>query len=100
VRAAVRISKSGVGGIASTPTKPWPSSYSQHSGRRTWLAAADFNADGIVDLAVVNQTAPGTVSILLGQGDGTFQAAQRFTTGPLAIAVAVGDWNGDGIPGV
>ena len=37
------------------------------------LAAADFNADGKLDLAIVN-VEDGSVSVLLGQGDGSFQS--------------------------
>jgi hypothetical protein len=55
---------------------------------------ADFNRDGILDLAVVNQ---GTVSILLGNGDGSFQAPQSYFASPSgAGSLAVGDFNGDG----
>src|SRR5206468_5762063 len=38
-----------------------------------------------------------TVSVLLGNGDGTFQPAQQFEAGSGPNAVAVGDFNGDGI---
>ena len=42
----------------------------------------------------------GTVSVLLGNGDGTFQPAVQYSVGPQdrPIAVAVGDFTGDGIP--
>jgi len=40
----------------------------------------------------------GTVGILLGNGDGTFQPTQYFSVGNLPQSVAVGDFNGDGIP--
>jgi FG-GAP-like repeat len=60
------------------------------------VAVADFNRDGIDDLAVVNHGA-NTVSILLGNGDGSFRAAQNFPTGSLPRFVAVGDFNGDGV---
>ena len=36
------------------------------------VAVGDFNGDGLLDLAVPNGTFLGTVSILLGQDDGTF----------------------------
>ena len=55
----------------------------------------DFNADGRLDLATANIDA-NTVSILLGQGDGTFQAAQDFGVGVVPLSVTVGDFNGDG----
>jgi hypothetical protein len=65
------------------------------------VTVADFNGDGVPDLAVANQGrpvdgAPGTVSILLGNGDGTFQAAVSYKAGFSCSQVAVGDLNGDG----
>ncbi len=58
------------------------------------VAAADFNGDGRLDLAVVNGTS-NTVSILLGKGDGTFQPPVDFATGSQPSGIAVGDFNGD-----
>jgi len=63
------------------------------------LAIGDFNGDGIPDLAVANigGTNIGSVSILLGNGDGTFKAAVDYDSGGNDIeSVAVGDFNGDG----
>jgi hypothetical protein len=63
------------------------------------LAVADFNGDGIPDLAVTNLSDRSTVSSFLGKGDGTFlTAAGGFVTGIKTGSVAVGDFNGDGIP--
>src|SRR5437870_869969 len=58
------------------------------------VAVADFNADGMPDLAVTNGGF-NTVSVLLGDGDGTFQP-RAVTAGGEPVAVAVGDVNGDG----
>jgi uncharacterized repeat protein (TIGR01451 family) len=55
----------------------------------------DFNGDGKVDIAVANQGS-GDVSILLSNGDGTFQPAKNFATGNNPIAIVAGDFNGDG----
>jgi hypothetical protein len=46
------------------------------------IVAGDFNGDGITDLAVANYNngARGSVSILLGNGDGTFTAAPSYAT--------------------
>jgi hypothetical protein len=67
-----------------------------------FVAVGDFNADGVLDLAVANSGGylqPGsTVSILLGNGDGTFKDAQNYDAGSAPRAVAVGDFNRDGIP--
>src|SRR2546429_370782 len=61
----------------------------------------DVNRDGVLDLVVANQGStqmPGNVSVLLGTGDGTFQAPQTFDGGMTPIAVSVADLNGDGRP--
>jgi hypothetical protein len=52
------------------------------------MVAADFNGDGILDLAVANND-DNTVSVLLGNGDGTFQTQTTFATvgSPYGIAV-------------
>ncbi len=64
------------------------------------IAVGDFNGDGKPDLVTANDTAPGnvesTVSILLGNGDGTFQTAMNFAAGMGPRSIAVGDFNGDG----
>jgi hypothetical protein len=62
------------------------------------VATGDFNHDGKPDLAVSDRY-EGTVSVLLGNGDGTFQAAVSYQVGPLGAfpqAVTVGDFNQDG----
>ena len=61
------------------------------------VVSADFNNDALLDLAVGNSSS-GTVSVLLGNADGTFQPAQN--SAPVNPAsLAVGDFNGDGLPG-
>jgi hypothetical protein len=61
------------------------------------VAVGDFNGDGKADLAVANG-AGGNVSVLLGNGNGTFQAARTYWAGTNPTSVAAGDFNGDGKP--
>jgi Ca2+-binding RTX toxin-like protein len=66
------------------------------SDLNTWsVAVGDFNNDGNSDLVTAN-TATNNVSLLLGNGDGTFGAATYFGVGSGPYTVAVGDLNGDG----
>src|SRR5215469_17236364 len=64
------------------------------------LAAVDWNKDGKMDLVVSNGGADAahSVSILLGNGDGTFQPHHDIAGAPNAGSIAVGDFNGDGNP--
>jgi archaellum component FlaF (FlaF/FlaG flagellin family) len=60
-----------------------------------FVAVADLNHDGNLDLVVSNAQSD-SVSVLLGNGDGTFRPAVTFPTPPDPIVVVVGDFNGDG----
>ncbi len=63
-------------------------------GASNWVAIGDFNGDGKPDLVTANSA--GDVSILLGNGDGTFQPAVNYTAASNAYSVVIGDFNGDG----
>jgi hypothetical protein len=62
------------------------------------VTVGDFNGDGHQDLATAigGFGANTTVAILLGRGDGTFQAAPDVAVGEVPFSITVGDFNGDG----
>jgi len=68
------------------------------------VAVSDFNGDGKSDLAVATAGgggeggSPSSVSVAVGKGDGTFQAALTYFAGFGSRSVAVADFNGDGKP--
>lgn len=66
----------------------------------TSLEVADMNNDGIDDLITANLNSfvlpPGSVSVLLGNGDGTFRPSQQFPVSDGPIFARAADMNGDG----
>jgi uncharacterized repeat protein (TIGR01451 family) len=66
------------------------------TGAGPWgIAVADFNGDGKTDLVTANATA-NTISVLLGNGDGTFSANTDYAAGTAPFAVVAGDFDNGG----
>jgi uncharacterized protein (TIGR03437 family) len=61
----------------------------------TSVVVGDFNGDGKPDLAVSSYS-PSSISVLLGKGDGSFQAPLGLDAGRTYLCLATGDFNGDG----
>jgi hypothetical protein len=59
------------------------------------VATGDFNGDNRADIVTANQNSA-NVSVLLNNGDNTFQGAQNYAVGSGPHSVAVGDFNRDG----
>ncbi len=64
------------------------------------IVVGDFNGDGKLDVAVANQQGGvgnnGSVSVLLGNGDGTFGTTTNYSAGSAPNSITAGDFNGDG----
>jgi hypothetical protein len=59
------------------------------------VAVGDFNGDGHLDFVTAN-SASNNVTVVLGNGDGTFKSALTYGTGTAPVSVAVDDMDGDG----
>src|SRR5262249_1798740 len=87
----------GVGGRAPPGLAPARRSPAGLAARA--VAVADFNGDGVPDLAVANLSNPGTVSILLASGGG-YLAPVDYYAGFAPTDVIAADFNGDNIQGL
>ncbi len=82
----------GDGTFTASQSSPFPTGYAPQA-----IVVADLNGDGKLDLAIANYQ-DATLTILLGNGDGTFTAASGspIAVGNAPYALAVADLNGDG----
>jgi hypothetical protein len=68
------------------------------------VAVADYNRDGFLDIArTMGDGTNGLLQILRGNGDGTFQAPNRYLVPPPSrggIMILAGDWNADAKPDI
>jgi hypothetical protein len=81
-----------------------PVAYDSGGGEPNSVVVSDVNGDGKPDLLCANNGNVGTVAVLIGNGDGTFQKALTYNSGAAggggsaATSLAVADLNGDGKP--
>ena len=82
----------GHGGFTAASGSPFAAGTNPYA-----VVVGDFNGDGYADFAVANQ-GDNTVTVLLGNGRGGFTAASGspFAVGTSPVALAIGDFNGDG----
>lgn len=71
-------------------------------GGQPFIVTGDFDADGTLDLAfsegpgIVGQNDPSQVVVVLGNGDGSFQAPVQYPVDDGAWSLSAGDFDGDG----
>ena len=82
----------GAGNFAAAPNSPV-----SVGAQPDAIVAGDFNNDGKLDLAVANAS-DNTITVLLGNGDGTFTQASGspYPVGKFPFSIAAADFNGDG----
>lgn len=63
-----------------------------------YVALADFDGNGTIDIAVANATgfSAGSISLLLGLGNGAFTSPRTFAAGSNPSFLVAGDFNLDG----
>jgi hypothetical protein len=72
------------------------------SNKPAQSVVADFNGDGIPDIATANASfgLTSTMSVFLGKGNGQFQSPVDYTTNTFTSGIVSGDFNQDGIPDI
>ncbi|WP_160164545.1 FG-GAP repeat domain-containing protein [Pedosphaera parvula] len=64
------------------------------------ITLADLNNDGILDIVTANGSGGDSISVLLGNGDGSFSFGTNYSTKGYPICAVVGDFNNDGKPDI
>ena len=87
------------GGVVWAALPPVAATFAQGGvpvGAGAWsVATGDVDGDGVLDVATANKDAD-TVSVALGNGDGTFATHVEYGVGDTPLSVAMGDLDGDG----
>ncbi len=80
-------------GFGQTPPKVAFAARMDYAVSALGVATGDLNSDGNLDLVTINSS---SVSVLLGNPDGTFQSAVSYSVPALPIFITLADFNGDG----
>jgi type II secretory pathway component GspD/PulD (secretin) len=94
---SILLGQSGVNGTA-TGTFGTHTDYSAGTGP-TSIAVADYNVDGILDLAVTDSQS-NTISLLFGLSGGGFNSNYELSVGTDPLSIVTADFNGSGLPDV
>jgi len=88
-------------GSAGTVKLGAPQSYDIGGGGAIYVATADLDGDGVLDLAVSAGADPGShYAVLRGAGDGTFALANQFPAADSPAELVIADFDHDGVPDV
>lgn len=80
----------------SSPEFAPPVAYRTGAPSPNGLALGDLNGDGHLDIVVANEDSPGTIAVLLGNGDGTFKDPVTYAAGAWPGFGVIADFNKDG----
>jgi hypothetical protein len=94
--ALVMASEASAGALCPSPNFP-AAAFLATGDRPVSVVVADLDGDSVPDLVTANGNSD-DVSVLLGNGDGSFQAAISFAAGDQPESVAVADLDGDSVP--
>jgi hypothetical protein len=88
--------RSGGGGGGGAGTVSFGTEYTFPVGNSpVAVAVADINGDGIPDIITAN-AGDNTISVLFGNGNGTFKPATTIAVGADPVSLAIGDISGNG----
>jgi type II secretory pathway component GspD/PulD (secretin) len=85
-------------GSSSTPGAPQVTNYIADEAP-TAILSVSLRSNGILDLVAANENA-NTISVFLGNGNGTFNSRTDISVGNMPVALATADFNGDGKPDI
>jgi FG-GAP-like repeat len=81
--------------LASAQKFATPVAYTTGALALNGVAVGDLNGDGHLDVVVANEDNPGTIAVLLGNGDGTLRAPVTYGPFTDAFSLAIGGFNRD-----